>query len=195
MEVCIVGHGPSLKGAGFGAAIDSHDKVVRLKNCSALLENPGDYGRKTDVMFSTTEVCYHLHKVVAEEYWCFPKYDAYNADLIDQLRKRVNGSRVRVLTEQSRIWNKLFRDMGGKHPNVSTGMAAIISVCEILNPRKLNLAGFDILFNPKLEYVSTVPSPFNNGGTKDTGHDWESESQLLQFVGEHFRSVNIAKLC
>jgi len=195
MEVVICGHGPSLQGAGLGTKIDKHEQVVRLKNCSELLETPKDYGRKTTIMFSSTEVCWQLHKVLAEEYWCFPKYEAYNTDLIDQLRKRVNGSRVRVLTEQSRIWNKLFRDMGGKHPNVSTGMAAIISVCEILNPRKLNLAGFDVLFNPNLEYASTVPSPFNDGGTKDTGHDWASESQLLQFVGEHFKSVEISKLC
>jgi hypothetical protein len=184
-----------MKGAGLGKKIDEHEHVVRLKNCSELLETPKDYGRKTTIMFSSTEVCWQLHKVVAEEYWCFPKYDAYNTDLIDQLRKHVNGSRVRVLTEQSRVWNKLFRDMGGKHPNVSTGMAAVISACELLNPRVLRLAGFDVLFNPALPYVSTVPSPFNNGGTKDTGHDWACESKLLQFIGEHFKSVNISKLC
>jgi hypothetical protein len=130
-----------MKGADLGKKIDEHEHVVRLKNCSELLETPNDYGRKTTIMFSSTEVCWQLHKVVAEEYWCFPKYDVYNTDLIDQLRKNVNGARVRVLTEQSRVWNKLFRDMGGKHPNVSTGMAAIISVCEVLNPRILHLAG------------------------------------------------------
>jgi len=144
-------------------------------------------------MFSSTEVCWQLHKVKAEEYWCFPKYETYNTDLIDQLRKSVN-TRVRVLTEQSKTWNKLFRDMGGKHPNVSTGMAAIISVCEILNPRVLHLAGFDTVFNPRLPYESTVPSPFNDGGTKSTGHDWIAENQLLQFIGEHFKSVNISCL-
>lgn len=188
----IVGHGPSMKGADLGKKIDDHEQVIRLKNCSELLEIPKDYGRKTTIMFSSTEVCHQLHKVKAEEYWCFPKYDAYNTDLIDELRKKVNA-RVRVLTEQSRVWNKLFRDMGGKHPNVSTGMAAIISACEILNPRVLSLAGFDILFNPYLAYVSTVPSPFNDGGTKDTGHDWFCESRLLQFIGEHFKSVDIVK--
>jgi len=194
MEVCVVGHGMSLKGAGLGAKIDKHEQVVRLKNCSDLLENTKDYGRKTTVMFSSTEVCWQLHKVVAEEYWCFPKYDAYNTDLIDQLRKKVNGPRVRVLAHQSMVWNKLFRDMGGKHPNVSTGMAAIISVCELLNPRILHLAGFDTVMNPKLDYISTVPTPFNDGGTKSTGHDWTAENQLLQFIGEHFKSVNISCL-
>jgi len=181
-----------MKDAGLGKKIDAHNHVMRLKNCSELLENPKDYGRKTTIMFSSTEVCWQLHKVKAEEYWCFPKYDVYNTDLIDDLRKKVN-TRVRVLTEQSRVWNKLFRDMGGKHPNVSTGMAAIISACELLNPRVLRLAGFDVLFNPSLAYVSTVASPFNDGGTKDTGHDWKTESQLLQFVGDHFKSVNIVK--
>lgn len=144
-------------------------------------------------MFSSTEVCHHLHKVKAEEYWCFPKRDTYNSDLTDALRKKVN-TRVRVLVHQSGVWNQLFRDMGGKHPNVSTGMAAIISVCEILNPRVLHLAGFDTVFNPRLPYESTVPSPFNDGGTKSTGHDWMAENQLLQFIGEHFKGIQISCL-
>lgn len=193
MEVIICGHGPSLKDAGLGSKIDSHEKVVRLKNCSELLQIPKDYGTRTTIMFSSTEVCWQLHKVPAEEYWCFPKRDTYNTDLTDQLRKKVNG-RVRVLAQQSHVWNKLFRDMGGQHPNVSTGMAAIISVCELLNPRVLHLAGFDILLNPKLAYVSTVPSPFNDGGSKDTGHDWVSENKLLQFIGEHFKQIEISRL-
>src|SRR5260221_10834799 len=104
MEAVICGHGPSLQGAGLGTRIDKHEQVVRLKNCSELLETPKDYGRKTTIMFSSTEVCRQLHKDPAEEYWGFPKYDAYHTDLIHQLRKRVNGSRVRVLTEQHRIW-------------------------------------------------------------------------------------------
>src|SRR4029077_13893184 len=193
MEAVIVGHGTSLRGAKLGRKIDAHEQVLRLKNCSELLLNKEDYGEKTDIMFSSTEVCSHLHKVKDEEYWCFPKYDTYNTDLIDDLRKKTN-TRVRVLTEQSRVRNKVFRDMGGKHPNVSTGMAAIISVCELLNPRVLHLAGFDTVMNPKLTYESTVPSPFNNGGTKDTGHDWKAENQLLQFIGQHFKGIQISCL-
>lgn len=193
MEIVIVGHGPSLKGSGLGRKIDEHEKVLRLKNCSDLLKVPEDYGRKTDIMFSTTEVCYHLSKVKAEEYWCYPKRDTYNTDLIDELRKKTNA-RIRILKEQSLVWNQMFRDSGANHPNVSTGMMAIICVCELLNPRVLHLAGFDTVMNPKLEYISTVPSPFNDGGKKDTGHDWKAEHKLLLFLGHHFKSVNISAL-
>lgn len=182
-----------MKGAKLGKKIDSHDQVLRLKNCSELLKNPEDYGRKTTIMFSTTEVCWSLSKVKAEEYWCYPKYETYNTDLIDDLRKKTNA-RIRVLKEQSMVWNKVFRDMGGRHPNVSTGMMAIICVCELLNPRVLTLAGFDTVLNPKLDYISTVPSPFNDGGTKHTGHDWLTENRLLQFLKHHFKSIEFREI-
>ena len=194
VEVVIVGHGPSLEGKSLGKKIDAHEKVLRLKNCSELLKNKEDYGTRTDIMFSTTEVCYHLHKVPAEEYWCYPKYETYDTGLIDSLRKKTNGSRIRVLTHQAFVWNKLFRDMGASHPNLSTGMAAAVCVLEILNPRILTLAGFDIVFNPKLDYKSTVPTPFNDGGTKTTGNDWKSEHILLHFLGKHFKGTNIGCL-
>lgn len=187
VEVVIVGHGPSLVGAGLGKAIDAHEKVLRLKNCSALLENKEDYGQRTDIMFSTTEVCYHLSKVKAEEYWCYPKYDTWNTDVVDNLRKQTNA-RIRVLSHQAFAWNKLFRDMGANHPNLSTGMAAAVCVLELLNPRVLTLAGFDVVFNPKLPYQSTVPTPFNEGGTKTTGNDWKSEHKLLHFLGKYFKT-------
>jgi hypothetical protein len=181
----IVGHGPSLKGAKLGRKIDEQ-VVVRLKNCSDLLKDREDYGSRTDVMCSSTEVTHHLPKVQAKEYWCYPKKGFYDEKLIQKLDRQVTG-KVIVPLRESTVWNQVFRDMGGKHPCVSTGMAAIIFALELTKPKTLYLAGFDKVLNPKTEgYISTVPTPFNAGGSKDTGHDWQKENELLKFLAHHF---------
>lgn len=182
----IVGHGPSLKGAKLGRKIDEQ-RVVRLKNCSELLKNVEDYGTRTDVMCSSTEVVHHLPKVKASQYWCYPKKGRYDYKNIDWLEKRVSGE-VLVTLSECEPWNEVFRGIGARHPNVSTGLAAIIIALELTKPKTLTIAGFDKLLNPETEgYVSTVPTSFNNGGMKDTGHDWKKERELLTFLSHSFK--------
>jgi hypothetical protein len=193
-SVVIVGHGPSLKGACQGPKIDAFDCVVRLKNCYMLLAEYADYGRKTDVMCSSTEVLPTIAKVKAKEYWCYPKKGDYNLAGVQQLERKVAG-RIRVPQKVSIFWNAAFVELGGKHPNVSTGMAAIIFALEFRKPEVLTLAGFDKVLNPKIEgYESTVPTEFNDGGKKDTGHDWLKERELLGYLATHYqaRIVDIA---
>ena len=47
MSVAIVGHGPSLLEQEYGAEIDEHI-VVRQKRCEKTLEQPEQYGTRTD---------------------------------------------------------------------------------------------------------------------------------------------------
>lgn len=193
VSIIIVGHGPSLKGAKLGRKIDEQ-RVVRLKNCSGLLSEKEDYGSRTDVMCSSTEVTHHLPKVKAEEYWCYPKKGFYDERNIFKLKRQVSG-KVIVPQNECNVWNEVFRGMGAKHPCVSTGMAAIIIALELTHPKTLYLAGFDKVLDPKSEgYVSTVPTPFNKGGSADTGHDWQKEHELLKFLSHSFKCeiVNLA---
>lgn len=160
---------------------------MRLKNCSELLKNPEDYGTRTDVMCSSTEVTHHLSKVKASEYWCYPKKGRYDANLIEKLKRQVSG-KVLVPLAECNVWNEVFRGMGAKHPNVSTGMAAVIIALELTHPKTLTIAGFDKVLKPSMTgYISTVPTSFNAGGTADTGHDWLAEHQLLKFLAQSFK--------
>ncbi len=187
-SVVIVGHGPSLKGAGLGKQIDSFDCVVRLKNCYMLLAEYGDFGRRTDVMCSSTEVLHVLPKIKAREYWGYPKRGSYNRSLVKWLERQVSG-RIRVPLEVCEKWNRFFRDMGGRHPNVSTGLGALIICLELRRPEEVTLAGFDKVWEPSIEgYQSTVPTPWNDGGQKDTGHDWEAEHVLLQSLSDFYQT-------
>lgn len=182
----IVGHGPSLKGAKLGKKIDDQ-RVVRLKNCSDLLKEKEDYGSRTDVMCSSTEVVHHLPKIKASEYWCYPKRGNYDERLIQWLESKVSG-RVVVALSECEPWNEVFRGIGAKHPNVSTGLAAIIIALELTRPKTLTIAGFDKLLDPGIDgYTSTVHTSFNAGGSKDTGHDWQKENELLQFMAKSFK--------
>lgn len=189
--VVIVGHGPSLKTAGLGKKIDACDKVVRLKNCSYLLAEPQNYGRKTDVMCSSTEVLHHLHKVKAREYWGYPKHGIYNKASVQNLERKVGP--VHVPLELCNLWNCFFLELGGRHPNVSTGMGAIIIALDRFKPETLYLAGFDTMLNPRIKYSSTVETPFNKDGNYPD-HDWEVERQMLPYLSAHFgtRISNLA---
>ena len=183
-----MGHGPSLKGAGLGKQIDSFDCVIRLKNCYMLLAEFEDYGRKTDVMCSSTEVLPTIAKVKAKEYWGYPKKGDYNKATVKWLERHVSG-RVRVPLETCNLWNAAFRHMGGKHPNVSTGMAALIIALDMRRPKEVTLAAFDKVWNPDSEgYRSTVESPFNKGGTVDTGHDWQAERVFLDVLSTYYQA-------
>lgn len=138
-------------------------------------------------MCSSTEVTHHLSKVEASEYWCYPKKGRYDVRLIEKLQRQVSGKVIVPLTE-CETWNIVFRKMGAKHPNVSTGLAAIIIALELTHPKTLTIAGFDKVLNPEMNgYTSTVPTQFNAGGTADTGHDWHSEKKLLAFLAHSFK--------
>lgn len=189
MNVCIVGHGPSLKTARLGKEIDACDVVVRLKNCSMLLAEPQNYGKRTDVMCSSTEVMHHLHKIPAKEYWGYPKKGHYNQASVWQLSRKVGFAPVHVPLEVVNLWNEFFRSLGAKHQNVSTGVGALIIALDRYKPEVVYLAGFDKIWSPETEgYQCTVPTLFNAGGTKDTGHDWGMELTLLSYLAAHYGS-------
>lgn len=188
MKVCVVGHGPSLKGAKLGKQIDACDKVVRLKNCQMLLAEPHNYGKKTDVMCSSTEVMTNMHKVKASEYWGAPKALTHNQARIENFRRRVKGE-VLVFQELMDLWNAFFLELGGKHKNVSTGLAAVIISLDRYKPDTVVLAGFDKVLNPSSEgYQCTVPTPFNDDGRRDTGHDWQTELAMLPYLGAAYEA-------
>jgi hypothetical protein len=187
MNLVIVGHGPSLKGAALGGRIDSCDFVVRLKNCSMLLAEKRDYGTKTSALCTSTETLMNLTKVKATEYWGYPKKGDYS-EARRRGAERKLGAKIQIAVDACRLWNAAFLELGGKHPNVSTGLGALITALELKKPEVLYLAGFDKVLNPMSKgYISTVPTAWNADGQKDTGHDWVTENLLLGYIQAHYR--------
>ena len=181
-SVIIVGHGPSLIGAGLGSRIDSYPIVVRMKHCMKLLENQKDFGKRTDYMCSSTEVMVNMLPVKAKEYWCYPKRGRWNKSLEEQMKVPYV-----IPLELCEKWNVWFRSQktSREHeiPNYSTGMAAIIIALDRLKPNKLILAGFDSMLNPKVPYTSTLS---DRSYKNQIGHDWEIENRMLKLLSEEY---------
>lgn len=174
----IVGHGTSLIGKGLGKEIDSQ-RVVRLKGSHTVLNNP-DYGKRVDVLCASTEIMPTFLEMNASEYWAYPKkgeFDGYKAiKIIAKL-----GKPVMIPFELSNHWNQIFRKMGGQHPNVSTGMAAIIFSCHRFK-EDIKLYGFDTLMDPSKSFTRNPEIPRSGHGYID--HDWETEHKLLSKIEE-----------
>lgn len=153
-----------------------------------LLAEPHDFGRRVDALCTSTETLYNLPKLKASEYWGYPKHGQYSQSRVAQAERHLDAS-IHIPLDLCNFWNCVFLELGGKHPNVSTGMAAVIIALDRWRPETLFLAGFDNVVNPKIEgYACTVPTPWNDGGRKDTGHDWATEHKLLYFLATHFRA-------
>lgn len=159
-----------------------------------LLAESRDYGKRTDAMCSSTEILPLLRKVKASEYWGYPKKGDYTPKRVTWLERHVGKGKVKVPLEVCNLWNSAFLELGGKHPNVSTGMGAVVIALELKRPEILYLAGFDNVVNPSIEgYRCTVPTLFNANGTKSTGHDWATENKLLPYLATHY-NVKIKNL-
>jgi len=184
MNVAIVGHGKSLKDAGLGSKIDSADKVVRLKGSHTVLWSD-DFGSKTDALCASTEIMGVFFKMNATEYWAYPKkgfFDESNAmSVVKKLQKPVMIPFAFINT-----WNARFRQMGAGHPNVSTGMAAILIAIHRWHPKKIVLAGFDTLLDPSLKFDRHEDVP-RSGVGEYPDHDWDKENQLLEVLRQTYR--------
>jgi len=183
LNIVIVGHGPSLVGAGRGKEIDSFQKVVRMKH--GTFGKPEDYGIKIDLMVASTEVpgCFRPDC----ENIAYPKKGWYYEKPIQDL-----GFPITVALNLSNMWNAWFRDLGAKHPNISTGTAAIIFACHRYRPDEVYLAGYDTLVDPSKEFDRNGDIPRTGGGAYPD-HDWETEHRLLAHIEQAY-SVSIEPL-
>lgn len=166
-------------GAWLGVLIDSHDKVVRMKH--GLTADPIDYGSRTDLLVASTEVTGCFRPDI--ECIAYPKKGWFYEKPIQDL-----GFPVTVALNLSNMWNAWFREMGGRHPNVSTGTAAIIITCHRYRPDEVVLAGFDTLMDPRLGFSRNDDIPRTGGGPYPD-HDWETENQLLKHIEQAYSTT------
>ena len=183
MKICVVGHGPSPIGKAKGKEIDSFDVVVRLKNCKPLLETP-DYGNRTDSICMSTEVVGLANYMECGMYWLYPKKGDYDRvrtfNVIADL-----GAPFMIPLSLSNHWNSRFREIGGKHPNVSTGLAAIFIAAHYYEPNQICLVGFDTLLDPTIPFTRNENAP--RTGVGQINHDWETENKLLKEISDTYK--------
>lgn len=182
--ITIVGHGPSLKGAGLGALIDS-TPVLRLK-VFGRFHNAEDYGKRTDYLCATDSVINGAIKGAPNaEYWVYCKLGNTKVTI---------KAKAWVPLEFTNSWNAWLQKRvgyigsGEKGRNYSIGAAACLMAME-KGFKTLILAGFDTLLNPELEYASVY-----NPGTKASGaHIWPVENELIHLCAEQ-KGVELCEL-
>jgi hypothetical protein len=160
---------------------------VRLKNSGRVLGTE-DYGSRQDVFCMSTEVL-GINIGEAEMVWLYPKKSYYNEESVGKFMGK--GIATLLPLDLVNKWNDRFREMGGTHPNVSTGMAAIITAADHLRPETIVLAGFDTLLDPKIPFTRNDDIPRTGIGT--ISHDWDKEHELLKILSDHY-GFNIGKL-
>lgn len=190
MKVCVVGHGPSMKGKKLGKKIDSYDKVVRLKGSSSVFGSE-DYGMKCNALCASTEVMGVFRRQPADEYWAYPKKGEFSHPVAMKVITEIEKP-VMIPLLFSNHWNQRFRMMGADHPNVSTGMAAILFAILRWRPEEIVLAGFDTLVNPDIRFDRNHDIPRTGVGAYPN-HDWKLENQLLQILS-HIYKVSIVEI-
>lgn len=183
MQVCIVGHGKSLQGAKRGAAIDSHDVVVRLKKGWMLCNSrPDDYGGKCDYVFASTEVPGVFHGArPANGFVAYPKNGFFDEKIIDALAEEIF-----VPLNLCNFWNHHFRQSGARHPNMSLGLASVAVFAHELRPAEIVIAGMDSIMHPDqpFERIDTVP---RTGVGPHPAHDWASEHEFLKRLAKEYK--------
>ena len=119
MKVSIIGHGPSLDNAGRGEEIDSFDKVVRLKGAHTVLGTE-DYGTRSDVLCSSTEIMGCWLQMTAEEYWGYPKKGMFNGPRAMAIITTVQKPCM-IPLELTNHWNEFFRGTKDGHYVMNVG--------------------------------------------------------------------------
>lgn len=184
MKIAIVGHGRSLKGAGLGGEIDAHDLVVRLKGSHTVMASD-DFGYKADALCASTEIMGTFFKMDAKEYWAYPKNGDFDWRVAIGAIVKL-GQPVMIPLEHSNFWNSRFRRMGAQHPNVSTGMAAIIFAIYRWSPKEIKLFGFDTLLDPEEKFDRHDEIPRSGHGAYPA-HDWAMENRLLGILSNMYK--------
>lgn len=190
MKLCVVGHGPSLEGAGLGHLIDHCDAVLRFKKGWKLTQDyQTDYGKRTDYLCASTEVPGTLLvpddiKAQIKAFVGYPKYGFYNEHAVESMQTALERDIV-VPINLCNYWNDRFRKLGGTHPNVSVGMAGLIVLAHELRPQEVVLAGMDAILNPAggFKRIDTVP---RTGAGVFPDHDWWIERALLDALATEY---------
>jgi hypothetical protein len=199
-ETCfIVGHGPSACNTGLGGFIDGYDNIVRFSWRQGQPEK--DFGRKVD--YTVTSIRDH-GSIINEGIrpnkgtWVFgrPGQVDYKTAMW-LMNERLVGYMAGCGRE---VWPWYFRyqELGatgyidprmgppGLIPSFSRGTATLIMACIRLNPKRIDLIGFDNVMKGTRAGYNDWTSMRNSSELRESGHDMRVERLLVDELQEHY---------
>ena len=188
MTICIIGHGPSLNGAGRGQEIDNYGLIVRMGQTNHWM-NPVDYGNKTHIVCQTAKP----GKVRTMRNYCpIPEYHTYmwfkkrtsKKNFKLNTIERIDPTLVpefKIISAQETVnfWQKKFLAFSPAYRFITRGTAAIAIIGDFHmwmkeNPnRKITLLGCDNL------------KAAHSGGFRHGPHGFVRTHQPHDYAAEH----------
>jgi len=187
MSVAIVGHGPSMLKSKSGIEIDSHDVVIRQKAIGKVIldSNPADFGSKVSYICGSWTIRNTLFWAPVPV-WVF--CDSRHSNI-----RLLGNENYKVLLNECNYWNEFYRNKRTKnymrnekmtihktsseigHNHMSCGLHTIMYTCELLNPSKIILYGFDNIKSGEFTWSLTRGEDWN----EYPDHRWDIENLLL----------------
>ncbi len=195
MQVAVVGHGPSLSGAGRGAEIDACDIVVRLHNCE--WQTPADYGARYDYgVLPGPWLAKALPGIVRRPArgWLL-----YRFDRPPQVRPPASAQVICIDRWRREIWAQGGVSNIGR-PSPTRGSAAILMAAQHFKPARIWCFGLDNLmagttagyaYPPEAPTLKILTPPDRPGLTEDR-HDLAAERRMLDVAARHFNVELVA---
>lgn len=168
--IVIVGHGPSILSRRIGAWIDGQT-VVRLK--TAPIPDPDFCGSRTNYIFSR-QYRFLLPIRPQVEYLLF---------VPNQYREHHEGMKARYADDLK--WEAWYRQFSTK--KISTGLCAICTVIDLMQPKEIGLLGFDAVLGGKND---SAGNKWFDDRRPWLSHDPCGEKRALESLGVEI--VNLA---
>jgi len=173
--VAIIGHGPSMRGAGYGKYIDDYRIVIRFPYLKDW-QIPIDYGKRTTYWFSNiNRLNKRIRRELPEEgYYLWAKNGNPIGDEYKFLISKFGGQEI---TEQVKFWQgRYLKDAA--HPYFSHGGVAIIAAISFFN-LPVTAFGCDSIRDSLKETKYYVGSAiWENRQFKDSSHDYQAEHKI-----------------
>lgn len=197
ISAAVVGHGPSLEGAGWGPQIDKHDLVIRMVECD--WQPKADYGQKYDIGVYLrgypVNVMSQMKRIPAIAYWTvtLEREEEHLPDTI----VGVYQHRTIVQIRQSfwGPWEETKRRKGRARHGSRGGIAAI-AVLQRFPVRRLSLFGLDAI-RDRVDVKRRADEASGNINQRKalTGyyptkqvprcpHDWQRERRVIKQVAQ-----------
>lgn len=193
MTTIIIGGGTSLRGSGLGEYIDSHDEVIRLTQYLNY-QNHNDYGDKTTYHFLFSHSARYI-KYDVDHFWrqergfCEIPSEIWLAWLIwkkpfteedrQNLRERFKNYNVIVIDRFINRIRKKYETYNPYYLNMSSGLTAALVTIDKLEPKALELLGFDNFYRGESKKYSGGYEFEHHQSNTVTLHDLGKERQFL----------------
>jgi len=192
----IIGHGPSLKGAGLGKYIDSHDNIIRLTTYLNF-QNSSDYGDITHYHYIPAQYVRYV-KYNKDHFWrqdrgfCKPPIETWigwntqtenHSQLTNEKRneiyQRLKDYQIIMFDRFFTKIRQMYEQLKPEYLAISSGVNAALLAIDRLRPDIIKMIGFDNTYLGNRDNYQGGESFVPTANPRSVNHDFKNEKTLL----------------